>query len=104
MRSLCSSDIGCFPFSASGGDQHEDDFQPGYGHRYFSGFLLLDHFCRESLVYAGLSAAEILTAAKFTCPGSLLRLPKVPISCHIASGLATLAVPRTNSYHAVTIY
>jgi hypothetical protein len=60
LRLVFRGDIGCFPFSTPGGDQHENDLQPGYGDRYLSGFLLLDHFCGEPHVRAGLGAAEVL--------------------------------------------
>ena len=60
LRSLLSGDIGCFPFATSGGDQREDDSQPGYGDCYIFDFLLFDHFCGESHLCAGRGAAEVL--------------------------------------------
>jgi hypothetical protein len=60
LRSVFSDDIGCFPFLASGGKQHETDFQAGYGNSDFSDLLLLDDAYGESDVWAGLDSAGVL--------------------------------------------
>lgn len=74
--------------TASGGYRHEDDLQLGYGDRYLSDFLLLDHLCGESHVPARHGVAEVLRQITIdqTSPRDLITSLADPLRAELPLG------------------